>query len=409
MAKYLITDTLLDNLANSISVKSSEPTPMTITEMTDAVDSIVLPSGSTNITTNGTYDVTAYETAVVNVQGGGSSGITVATSTASVSIDSSIQFTGLQGAPTSFAITSVDDISTNSVSNIADIIFDGSTFHGQGISTEAGYLSSGAFTPTYNNGVLQVYASGAQFVVGNTYKLVYTYGGSTSDIHTSDIQVGSGATSITFPVSGRPIYWSCIFKSSFSTSQGYQRVIAATNDGTNIYGMCLDSSGHASNTYWSANYSGGNLVISSQSTNAGGYFHQPGYYQLTYIVDESAPSYQTKTVTPTTSQQVITADSGYDALSQVTVNAIPNTYVQPTATRGATTYTPGTTNQTIAAGTYVTGTQTIVGDADLVASNIVSGVQIFGVTGNVVLQNYYTGSSAPSSSTGSNGDLYLQS
>lgn len=30
------------------------------------------------------------------------------------------------------------------------------------------------------------------------------------------------------------------------------------------------------------------------------------------------------------------------------------------------------------------------------------------ITGNVVLQNYYTGSSAPSSSTGSNGDLYLQ-
>lgn len=30
------------------------------------------------------------------------------------------------------------------------------------------------------------------------------------------------------------------------------------------------------------------------------------------------------------------------------------------------------------------------------------------IVGNVVLQNYYTGSSAPSSSTGSNGDLYLQ-
>ena len=78
-------------------------------------------------------------------------------------------------------------------------------------------------------------------------------------------------------------------------------------------------------------------------------------------------------------------------------------------TKAAATITPGTTNQTIASGTYLTGTQTIAGDADLVASNIVNGVQIFGVTGNVVLQNYYTGSSAPSSSLGSNGDLYLQS
>lgn len=51
-------------------------------------------------------------------------------------------------------------------------------------------------------------------------------------------------------------------------------------------------------------------------------------------------------------------------------------------TKAATTYTPGTTNQTIAASTYLTGVQTIKGDSNLVASNIKSGVSIFGVTGN---------------------------
>lgn len=50
-------------------------------------------------------------------------------------------------------------------------------------------------------------------------------------------------------------------------------------------------------------------------------------------------------------------------------------------TKGSATITPGTTNQTIASGTYLTGTQTISGDANLVAGNIKSGTTIFGVTG----------------------------
>ena len=106
------------------------------------------------------------------------------------------------------------------------------------------------------------------------------------------------------------------------------------------------------------------------------------------------------TTTPTVSAGYIASATASTATVSLTANV---------TTKAAATITPGTTNQTIASGTYLTGTQTIAGDADLVASNIVNGVQIFGVTGNVVLQNYYTGSSAPSSSTGSNGDLYLQS
>lgn len=50
-------------------------------------------------------------------------------------------------------------------------------------------------------------------------------------------------------------------------------------------------------------------------------------------------------------------------------------------TKSAATITPGTSNQTIAAGTYLTGAQTIKGDSNLVAENIKSGVSIFGVTG----------------------------
>lgn len=52
-------------------------------------------------------------------------------------------------------------------------------------------------------------------------------------------------------------------------------------------------------------------------------------------------------------------------------------------TQGAQTITPGTANKTIAAGTYLSGTQTIKGDSNLVASNIKSGVSIFGVAGSL--------------------------
>lgn len=50
-------------------------------------------------------------------------------------------------------------------------------------------------------------------------------------------------------------------------------------------------------------------------------------------------------------------------------------------TKAAATITPGTTDQTISSGTYLTGTQTISGDANLVESNIKKDVTIFGKTG----------------------------
>ena len=52
-------------------------------------------------------------------------------------------------------------------------------------------------------------------------------------------------------------------------------------------------------------------------------------------------------------------------------------------TKAAATIVPTTTAQTIPSGTYLTGAQTISGSVNLVASNIKSGVDIFGVTGTL--------------------------
>ena len=117
----------------------------------------------------------------------------------------------------------------------------------------------------------------------------------------------------------------------------------------------------------------------------------------------------TNTLTLTKSVSVTPSVTTAGYISSGTAGNSSVSLTASVTTKAAATITPGTTNQTIASGTYLTGTQTIAGDADLVAGNIISTANIFGVQGSVVINKYYTGSSAPSSSLGNNGDIYLQS
>lgn len=85
---------------------------------------------------------------------------------------------------------------------------------------------------------------------------------------------------------------------------------------------------------------------------------------------------KTISVTPTVSAGYVS--SGTAGNSSVSLTA-------SVTTKAATTITPGTSDQTIASGTYCTGAQTIKGDANLVSSNIVSGKTIFNVAGSAAI------------------------
>ena len=84
-------------------------------------------------------------------------------------------------------------------------------------------------------------------------------------------------------------------------------------------------------------------------------------------------------------------------------------------TKAAATITPSTSNQTIASGTYLTGTQTISGDANLIAENIKKDVTIFGTTGTYEGSGgggggdskFVTGTFTTSSSTSTNGTINI--
>lgn len=84
----------------------------------------------------------------------------------------------------------------------------------------------------------------------------------------------------------------------------------------------------------------------------------------------------TQSVTPTVS-------AGYVSSGTAGTITVSGSDTNQMTTKAAATITPGTSDTTIASGTYLTGTQTIKGDANLVSSNIKSGVTIFGVAGGL--------------------------
>ena len=175
-----------------------------------------------------------------------------------------------------------------------------------------------------------------------------------------------------------------------------------------------------------------NITVSSSGVITATSVVKAGYVDGTDVTGTANLTTQAgKTITPSTSEQTA-VESGRYTTGVVKVAAMPTGsvgnptisvdsstgvitataavdagYVDGTdkagtynlTTKAAATITPGTSNQTIAAGTYLTGKQTIKGDANLAAENIKDGVSIFGVNGTMkasglefetVTQPYFT-------------------
>ena len=133
------------------------------------------------------------------------------------------------------------------------------------------------------------------------------------------------------------------------------------------------------------------------------------------------PTLQEKSVSPTESAQEVVADAGYDGLSKVSVGAISADYIGSGITKkSAETYIPTKSTQTISAGQYLSGAQTIAAiprtyvetlDATAVASDLNSGKTAYvngvKVTGTQVIQKYYTSESMVDNSFGNDGDIFM--
>lgn len=286
-----------------------------------------LVSGSQTITQNGTVDVTNLASVTVEVQGGGSTGPQMGQASRTLaSASSSISFTGLQGEPTSFLLSCTTSLTTGaSPFKVGAVVFDGTNLHGQIVTNtsnaQATYDGS-SFSKTYSNGTLTVSSTGPYFQA-TEYVLDYSYGGTSANVVTQDKQVGSGATSIEFTnlPEATPLFYSVIFKSNFSTSSGYQRVMWVGNrlDGEGGFGMAMDSQANVRDDWNTYGIGTGSMTVTSNSTSQGGYFHQPGYYQLTAVYGDVEPQEIDVVPLSVTQNGTYTAQSG-TAYSPVTVN-----------------------------------------------------------------------------------------
>jgi hypothetical protein len=278
-----------------------------------------VPTETLNATENKTYTPTSgkyYSSVTVNVpSSGGTGGGTALTSEATPTSNSlSISFTGLQGEPTTFTVQTGANITLATTRYVTSVTNNGTNTTGvcgyKATSGSTAYYTSN-YSYTYSNGTLTITSSaastGGYFKSGTKYQLSYVTGATVSSGTTPKLQTKTATPSSS--------------SQTIKPDSGYDGLSQVTVNAVPTETKNITTNG----TY---------------TPSAGKFFSSV----TVNVSNTSSPKLQTKTVTPSSTSQTVKPDSGYDGLSQVTVNAIPSTYVQPSATQAAKTWTPTTSN-----------------------------------------------------------------
>ena len=299
-----------------------------------SVSASELVSGTLSITSSGTKDVTNYASASVAAGGATASATKGSVSNHSVTVTPSVTRTAgyvTAGTANGTAVTvSASELVSGSetktengtydVTNLASLIVDVSG--GSSSYTRTVVVPQQTVTP--NSSRMATFTSTEYFADGEYY--VVTMDG-TEYIVTSET------------------LW------SNNVVLGDAQVVWATSDV--LYPFALITDGSAREGYFTTTsqhtikvehleFVDGPLNLIAKSVTANGTYtassdNADGYSSVTVNVSGGgSPTLQSKTATPTTSQQVIQPDSGYDGLSQVTVNAIPSQYIIPSGNKAIT-------------------------------------------------------------------------